>query len=251
MKQKRVCILITEDSQDCGGPKGVAKWMEKRLEAYSDDYNVLYTSYHVVEDFFPENVENYDAYLVTGSHYSVNADKSWIGKLETFIREIESSPKKPKLFGICFGHQITAKALGGEVGANDSQQLIWGFGKVQIDLELASKSFFKEAFGDHTEEIWIAQSHYDQIKVLPPSSKVLGKSTLCPYEIIMYGDNIITLQGHPEIFKDKMLQHLTHLRSNNVLTSEEEKEAVVFLEMMTPSQEDNLMQMIVNFLLCK
>lgn len=251
MEQKRVCILITEDSQDCGGPKGVAKWMENRLGAYSDDHNVIYTSYHVVEDVFPENVDNYDAYLVTGSHYSVNATESWIGKLETFIREIESSPKKPKLFGICFGHQITAKALGGKVGINDSQRIIWGLGKVQIDLELASKSFFKEAFGDHTEEILIAQSHYDQIKVLPPDSKVLGKSTLCPYEIIMHGDNIITLQGHPEISKDKMLQRLTHLQSNNVLTSEEEKEAVEFLEMMTPCQENTLMQMIVSFLLCK
>ena len=251
MERKRVCILITEDSQEFGGPKGVAEWTQRRLESFSRDHNVTYTSYHVVEGLFPENVDSYDAYLITWSHYSVNASKKWIGELETFIREIGKSLMKPKLIGICFGHQVTAKALGGKVGVNDSQRKIWGYGKVEIDFELASKNFFKEAFGDNIYETLIAQSHSEEIKVLPPNSKVLGKSPLCPYEIIMYDDNIITLQGHPEIRKEKMLERLTHFRSMNLFATEEEKEAVELFEMMTLSQENKLMRMIVNFLLSK
>ena len=54
---------------------------------------------------FPSSVDDYDAYLVTGSAAGVYDDLDWIAPLEDFIRQVYSAGKP--LAGICFGHQLS------------------------------------------------------------------------------------------------------------------------------------------------
>ncbi|WBV66493.1 type 1 glutamine amidotransferase [Legionella pneumophila] len=61
----------------------------------------------------PTDIHAVDAYLISGSRHGVNDDYPWIRKLEEFVRTLHASQKK--LIGICFGHQLIAKALGGKV----------------------------------------------------------------------------------------------------------------------------------------
>src|SRR4051812_18241968 len=75
--------------------------------------NLTFTTYCAEEDKLPRHLNEADAYLITGSRHCVNDDFSWISQLENLIRQFHTARKK--MIGICFGHQLIAKALGGQV----------------------------------------------------------------------------------------------------------------------------------------
>ena len=66
--------------------------------------------YDVEEGVYPEDIDEVDAYLITGSKSSVYDDQPWIATLMEFVRELDR--RRKKLVGICFGHQLVAQALG-------------------------------------------------------------------------------------------------------------------------------------------
>ena len=61
---------------------------------------------------YSQNLDDYDGYLISGSAYGVYDDVPFIARLIDLIQQIHQA-KKP-LFGVCFGHQIIAHALGGQ-----------------------------------------------------------------------------------------------------------------------------------------
>ena len=65
----------------------------------------------VIDDVFPQSVDDYDGYLVTGSAFGVYDEAPFIPRLMAFIQKSFAAGKP--LVGICFGHQIVAHALGG------------------------------------------------------------------------------------------------------------------------------------------
>ena len=88
---------------------------------YQDWYKSLFQSvepslefetYDVILGEYPKKMQENDVYLITGSRYGANDGDKWIDDLEIFVLELQH--QKHPLIGICFGHQIIAKALGGK-----------------------------------------------------------------------------------------------------------------------------------------
>ena len=67
----------------------------------------------VVDDIFPQSIDDADGYIITGSKYGAYEDVPFIHRLKLFIQD--AAQAKKAIFGICFGHQIIAEALGGKV----------------------------------------------------------------------------------------------------------------------------------------
>ena len=61
------------------------------------------------------------AYMITGSPAGAYEPLPWIAPLMQFIR----SARESKMIGVCFGHQVMAQALGGEVVKSPKG---WGLG---------------------------------------------------------------------------------------------------------------------------
>ena len=81
-----------------------------------------YRTFRVFQGEFPPDPAAFEALLITGSPAGVYDDLPWIAELEEFIR---ASVGKTKQVGICFGHQVLASALGGEVVKSPKG---WGLG---------------------------------------------------------------------------------------------------------------------------
>ena len=59
-------------------------------------------AYYVCEGHFPADVNQYDAYICSGSRYSVYDEMEWILQLKNFVRAIHKSEKK--FVVSCFCH---------------------------------------------------------------------------------------------------------------------------------------------------
>ena len=162
----------------------------EELQGETGDYGEIYQRflsgrgfdfavYPVVDGVFPESATACDGWLISGSKHGAYEDHPWIPRLEALIRDIHAA-RRP-LVGICFGHQIIAQALGGTV---EKYKGGWNVGRTQYHF----------AEGDLALNAW----HQDQITVLPPGAQVLASSDSCKYAALAYGDDIFSLQPHPE-----------------------------------------------------
>lgn len=240
-------LLITDNDENYGGEVAIRDSIEKRLRDISHGERELdIITYFVVNGKFPPTTDKFDGFIITGSHYSVNDKLSWMLQLEKFIQEIyHDSAAGPKLFGICFGHQLIAKALGGRVGRNPTDKLIWCSGSVEVTKDLASKDYYKRVFGEQNL-IYIMQSHYEQVLEKPECAKNAGSAPgECEHEILMYGENILTMQGHPEVTAKRMCEvTLPILIQKNKITKDEERIAMASFE---KENGDQLISLVFNF----
>lgn len=149
----------------------------KRLLA---DRGFSFEVYDVEHMEFPPGPEAADGWLITGSRHGAYEDHPFIKPLEQLIRDIRDAGKP--LVGICFGHQIIAQALGGKVERVDRG---WSVGPVDYN------------FGD--EILRINAWHRDQVTRLPEGAEVIARTDFCPYAGLRYGNDILTVQPHPEM----------------------------------------------------
>jgi GMP synthase-like glutamine amidotransferase len=71
---------------------------------------VVARTFDVVNAPLPEPAQC-DGWLITGSEASAYDDTRWVNTLCQFLRDI---PKSTPIVGVCFGHQLMARAYGGE-----------------------------------------------------------------------------------------------------------------------------------------
>jgi GMP synthase-like glutamine amidotransferase len=89
------------------------------------DPSATFSVWDVEEGVYPSDsdVDTVDGFIITGSKSSAYEDKEWIRDLERLVRELHA--RRKKMVGICFGHQVIARALGGTVAKSDKG---WGVG---------------------------------------------------------------------------------------------------------------------------
>jgi len=109
------------------------------------------------------------------------------------------------ILGICFGHQILSKELGGKV--KKSQHREFGLATItKVSNSILTKNFFNKA---NTSNVWM--SHADQVSKMPKGFKVVASTKNSKLTIIENSkDNFYGVQFHPEVThtpKGKILLH--------------------------------------------
>ena len=157
-----------------------------------EDPEMEFAVFDVEEGEYPADIDEVDAYLITGSKSSVYEDKEWIARLMDFVRELDARDKK--IVGICFGHQIVAHALGGKTEKSPKG---WGVGR---HVHSFSESPHWHDGGE--ADFHILVSHQDQVVRNAEGARVLAGSDFCENAVVQVGDHILTFQGHPEFVSD-------------------------------------------------
>ncbi|XP_065679091.1 uncharacterized protein LOC136093772 [Hydra vulgaris] len=239
-------LIITEDAEHWENGKLLGNLISERIKSFDNTENVQIDIFLAFLGSLPERLWDYKGFIISGSHYSVNENFEWIQKLERFVIELVTldSSIRPKLYGICFGHQLIAKSLGGKV--EYAKKYIIGANKISVEPELQKKSYFKEVFNENCTILSIFQSHREEVVVLPPDAVVVASSDTCQYEMLMYGEHILSSQGHPELSTEKLKKYILprSITNHNLKNGELEK---VLLSMENVNT-DNLMKMIISFL---
>ena len=157
-----------------------------------DEENSLELSvFAVIDSEWPETLDACDAYLITGSKFGVYEDHQWIRDLEVLVRKLFAAAKPT--IGICFGHQVIAQALGGQVGKSSKG---WGVGVHTWELEATPDWMHHD-----DKQFSMLVSHQDQVQSLPDNGRTLAQSEFCPIAAFQIGSTALGFQGHPEFSK--------------------------------------------------
>lgn len=153
---------------------------------------LTFARFDVHNKHYPEAITDYAGVLITGSKSAAYDTDDWITQLKTRIQHMarEGVP----MVGICFGHQIIHQALGGQVVKAPGG---WCVGVHRNKLTAAAAQY-----GPAGKTFRLLSSHQDQVVKLAPNSQLLASSDHCAIAMTSVGNNILTLQGHPEFTRD-------------------------------------------------
>lgn len=148
--------------------------------------------FDVCNGAFPAALDACDAYLTTGSRFSVYDDVDWIRTLKDFVRQLRAADKP--FVGVCFGQQMLAEALGGRVAKSAAG---WGAGVLEVEITRA-ESWMKPP----QSACRLQFMHQDQVEQLPEEGVLLGSAAHCPNALFRVGRKMLGIQAHPEFTPD-------------------------------------------------
>lgn len=194
--QKKIVIVTT------GEP--IASMLERRGSfaniirgAIGDEWKGEYGEFDARAGDYPDPREA-SAFIITGSAANVPTREPWMLHTEAWLREVVSIGTP--IFGICFGHQILAQALGGEVTRNPRGREI---GTIRVER------LHEDPIFEGIPQSFLANAtHIDTVARLPEGARVLARSSLEDHQAIRFNGVTYGVQYHPEIDRDIMLGYI-------------------------------------------
>ena len=180
-----------------------------------------------------------DAVIIGGSgEYSATGQSPLHDALEAVIRECYE--RRLPLLGLCFGHHMMARALGGKVVTDKHRSET---GTVRIDM--LPTAGHDPLVGHLPAMFFAAQGHNDSVIELPTTLENLATSERSPCQLLFApGRPFYGLQFHPELRLEDLKQRLAHY---GYLDSEERRESLGDLRDSPPEVQDILRRFVEIF----
>ncbi|CAG9298429.1 glutamine amidotransferase-related protein [Celerinatantimonas diazotrophica] len=150
-----------------------------------------FTHYDALHRQLPDEQKYFDGYIITGSRHNSYDNDPWIIELIEWVRSADRLKKH--VAGICFGHQLIARALGATVKKSEKG---WGLGSTTVQLQHRP-----DWLNEMPQQLKLWVSHQDQVQNCPPQCQVIAKSDFCPIFMLAKQSHIFTVQGHPEFIE--------------------------------------------------
>jgi GMP synthase (glutamine-hydrolysing) len=101
------------------------------------------------------------------------------------------------VLGICYGHQLLAHALGGQVDHNPNGRNIG-----TVDVQLTDGAERDRLFSGFPQVLHVAVSHRQAVTALPPNARLLASTARDPHHAFAVADCAWGVQFHPEFDAD-------------------------------------------------
>lgn len=141
--------------------------------------------------------------VISGSWAMVTDRLAWSETTGAWLRSAFSAGLP--LFGVCYGHQLMADALGGKVADNPNGK------EVGLQTVTLAPQATDDALLQQFPPRFSAYLTHQQSVLAPPSgAQVLAHSAQDGCQIIRYGEHAFSVQFHPEFTADIMRSGLSH-----------------------------------------
>jgi GMP synthase (glutamine-hydrolysing) len=147
---------------------------------------------------------DYAAIIVTGSGAMVTDRHAWSERTADWLRAAVDAGRP--YFGICYGHQLLAHALGGEVGNNPAGREM---GTVAVDLHPHAAE--DPLFATLPPQFVAQVTHLQTVLRPPPGAAVLARSEQDNCQAFRWREHAWGVQFHPE-FNTGHMRGYVHAR---------------------------------------
>lgn len=137
-----------------------------------------------------DELKSYSGIILSGGPQSVNAEHALLADPKVFELGIP-------VLGICYGHQLTNKMLGGKVSPGKTKE----YGKTKLIIDK------KEGIlaGIDQDELQVWMSHWDEVTEIPTDFEVLAHTDINDFAAVgNIKKNIYGIQFHPEVTHTQM-----------------------------------------------
>ena len=184
-------LLVGRASEDLVDEYGT--YAEMLIALINTEEQVFeFKTFNILDNEFPKDHLECDGWIVTGSPHGVYEDHSWIPTVSQLINNVYEA--NLPIFGVCFGHQLIAQALGGHVEKSEKG---WGLGLHTYQVNNKPDYMF-----NLSEEVTLNICHQDQVLRPPQGATVYAKSEFCENAGFYIKDKVLTMQAHPEFLVD-------------------------------------------------
>jgi GMP synthase (glutamine-hydrolysing) len=152
----------------------------------------------------------YRGVVVTGSAAMVTHREPWSVATAAYLLEL--ARQEVPILGVCYGHQLLADALGGEVADNPRGRSVG-----TMELELTPMARECPLFSVLPEPPVVQVSHKQSVLRLPERAALLASSPRDPNHAFRIGESIWGVQFHPEFDATISREYITS-RANVIVT---------------------------------
>lgn len=139
----------------------------------------------------PQDPETYCGILITGSAAMVTDRLDWSEYAAGWLRQAVRADVP--IFGVCYGHQLLAHALGGVV-----DYLADGMEVGTQSIEVLPAAANDPLIGRLPAQFKANLIHSQTVVTPPEGAAILARSARDPHQILRYSPNVVTTQFHPE-----------------------------------------------------
>jgi GMP synthase (glutamine-hydrolysing) len=143
--------------------------------------------------------------VVTGSHAMVTTHEAWSEGVAAWLPE--AVERGIPLLGICYGHQLLAYALGGQVGDNPNG---YEFGTLEVHLDGNARG--DGLLGDVVTSMRVHLCHAQSVLRLPPGARRLASSQNDRNQAFAVGEHAWGVQFHPEFDAEAVVAYIERFR---------------------------------------
>ncbi len=133
--------------------------------------------------------------VLTGSSAMVTDETDWSRRVAAWLADVVRA--QTPVLGVCYGHQLLAHALGGEVGWNEYGREIG-----TVEVELTPEGRRDPLFAGLSSPLVVQSSHAQSVLVLPPHARRLAHNAHDDHQAFAIGDHAWGVQFHPEFDAD-------------------------------------------------
>lgn len=162
-----------------------------------------------------EDLKDIDGLILSGSRFTSYDNDPWILRTIELVKLAYAN--NVKLVGICFGHQLIARALGGTVALNPKG---W-------EIAVTTATIKCELLPPTMTTLRLQQMHRDIVDVAPRGAQVCGGNEICEVQSMYEPNKLFTVQGHPEFNADTVKTVLKLRMDQNIVPIDYGTDAMV------------------------
>lgn len=165
--------------------------------------------------------------IITGAHCMVTDNLPWSLALEAWIRSLVTAAVP--LLGICYGHQLLGRAMGGQVGDHPRGKEVGTF-----DIRLRREAREDPLFSALPAEFPVHTTHSQSVLTLPSGAVLLAENDYEPHHAFKIGSCAWGVQFHPE-YDSRIMRDYILAQTDSLADSGQQADSLLRAVRETPA----------------